>query len=337
MASKTVIIKKSKKGPRPRVQSRALVVVKQPAQRSSKQTNRKGKRGGSRDGTLAYSHARSLQGSKQRFSTSADGNVLSVHGKEYFRELTTTSVFTTQQFKLNATNVLAFPKAQVLGMVFEEYCIRSLHVDYVPACPTTRSGSVTMMIDYDSSDPAPSSLLEAMSNNSSVTGAVGMPLRVSFTPKAQAQVWYYTTMINNVTETIASERQEAVGSLFVSTSHSSTADAGLVAGYLQVTYDISFRTMRPPPEAFVQTSTRLDTLLPTSGYFPPLLLESSVGFNGLSGNSAETPLPVSQPLLNAANTLLLGAGQYCVNSLWNWLAPGVTREHSKRQPSQNQL
>lgn len=64
-------------------------------------------------------------------------------------------------YALNPGNNLLFPWLSVQALQYQEYKIHSLSVDWVPIAPTSTQGDVILAVDYEASNPAPTTEVQA--------------------------------------------------------------------------------------------------------------------------------------------------------------------------------
>lgn len=290
-----------------------------PSSNSVKKSKKaKNKNPTSKKAKMPFSEAGIIKSGRMKFSTAGDGSSLSISGSDMFYELQTTKNFIVRPFPINTRNFALFPKLQTMGLMFEQYCVRKFRVRYTPACPTTRAGSLALMLDYDAADGPPISIIQAMNNASAASGPIGSPLSLNYTPSSQSLRWYYTAQ-NSDSVTPSAKRLDDPGNLYVITQNSTTADDFAIAGYLSVDYDILFRNMRPTPVGFiVDRSPLIGTVLPASvgGAATPLsqVVENVLGFWNDEKEGTEYPIP-GNTAVNATQTVLTALGTYAVGYL----------------------
>jgi hypothetical protein len=280
-----------------------------------------------------FTSAVSLTGSRApKFRAGVNGSDLIVDGCEVFRDISVSQYYAPLQFTINPSNILLFPKLQAIGSVFEEFAVRKLHFRYIPACPSTRSGSFTLSLDYDPNDPAPKSVLEAMANSSSVTFGAGDRAELRFDPVAQRLRWYYTNVPTNIS-VVPDNRQISPATLFVLSLNATSADSGSIGGYLTVDYEFEFRTMRPASEAFfAATAANTGLSIPSGGSTLDLLLQNALGYTGLTGSSLTVGNPGSYAV-SEKNATLMSAGLYVLSTLWSWLGAATELDEEFKRPS----
>lgn len=126
--------------------------------------NRRGRGGLRPNGRIPLAYKASFTNRKPQVRNVRDG-VRVVH-KEYVAPLSGAGAgFHNVYWEwVNPGNANVFPWLSQMAFNYESYSINSLVVDYMQTCPTTTSGNVVMMQDYDASDTLPSSITEAMNN-----------------------------------------------------------------------------------------------------------------------------------------------------------------------------
>lgn len=100
-----------------------------------------------------------------------DTNGLTINHKELLARVSGTAAFTATSYVLNPAVPETFPWLSPIATRFEYYHIRSLRVLYVPRCPTTTAGTLSMAFDKDVLDPDPISYRSLLSYQ----GAVSTP------------------------------------------------------------------------------------------------------------------------------------------------------------------
>lgn len=105
---------------------------------------------------------------KPNFVTSRDG-IRIVH-KEYLTTLSpdSSSFSLIAKYPINPGLQVTFPWLNTIANNFESYTINYLRVHYVPRCPTTTSGEVMMLIDYDASDDPPTTKSHVLNSQNAI-------------------------------------------------------------------------------------------------------------------------------------------------------------------------
>lgn len=94
------------------------------------------------------------------------GDVIRVRHREYIADITGSTGFTTQVFRINPGVASTFPWLSNLAANFEKYRFRSLKFMFESSVATTTSGSVMLAIDLDVLDapPATKAIMLQMQN-----------------------------------------------------------------------------------------------------------------------------------------------------------------------------
>lgn len=82
------------------------------------------------------------------------------------------SLFTTTVVEVNPGLALSFPWLSGVAHNYESYKFRKLVYRYVPSCPISTAGSISMAVDYDVDDYTPSMKSQLMSFQGAVSGPV---------------------------------------------------------------------------------------------------------------------------------------------------------------------
>ena len=96
----------------------------------------------------------------------------------------------TSFLSVNAQNPAMFPWLSQIAANYDYYRVKRMRLVYVPLCPTSTAGRVSLIYDPDSSDPAPQSKSEISAmecyTEGPVWGTSYLDVRLSDTNK-----WYY--------------------------------------------------------------------------------------------------------------------------------------------------
>lgn len=177
--------------------------------------------------------------------TANGSNRFRARGCEVIAQVASTSNFTVfRQSALNPGNPNLAPRLQAMALMFEKYRFLKFGIEYHPGCPTVQSGAVGIMVDFDPTDPAPSSLVTLAQNECAAVGTVAFPLRVSATFNSN-DPWYYVTSMASPNNTNAVQQWEHQGRMFICTDQAASSSNALFAGYLSISYEIEFLRLRP--------------------------------------------------------------------------------------------
>lgn len=104
---------------------------------------------------------------KAAMSTRANGDATVAH-REYVRDFGGSVGFATSSLSINPGLVGTFPWLSSVARRYESYRFRKLKFCYETISPTSKGGTVAIVIDYDPSDSAPVDKTQALSYRSSV-------------------------------------------------------------------------------------------------------------------------------------------------------------------------
>jgi hypothetical protein len=90
----------------------------------------------------------------------------------------------TASYALNPGLATSFPWLSVQAQQFQEYRFRKLCYEYVPIAPTSTQGDVTLCVDYDSSNPPPTSEVQASDLSGTIVDSCWKPIMIRLNPSA---------------------------------------------------------------------------------------------------------------------------------------------------------
>jgi hypothetical protein len=96
---------------------------------------------------------------RPNISRSMNGDIKIAH-REYVQDLVGSVAFANNQFPCNPGLASTFPWLSKLAPQYESYDFESLVFEFETTSPTTATGTVSMAVDYDASDAAPSNQTE---------------------------------------------------------------------------------------------------------------------------------------------------------------------------------
>jgi hypothetical protein len=216
------------------------------------------------------------------------GHSFVAEGEEVVSQVNTTVAWEYQaQPFINPLDPEFSPRLAAIAMAFERYRMRELSVCYHPACPTTRSGALGMMIDFDPSDQGPINMQEIASNEAGAVGSVGAPLKISASWPATEP--YLVTSANS-SASASDANWRFPGRLWVCSAHAVSADANSIAGYISVRYRVEFLRLRPTPQTVAASSCEAEAKGGTlSTQVIDLLWQNVVGDWGTSASVDPNP------------------------------------------------
>lgn len=192
---------------------------------------------------------------------SSNGNVTRVSHREFISDITAASSgFATINFAINPGNVTAFPWLAAIAANYESYTFKKLAYRYVPLCPTSTQGRVTMAIDYDARDSIPTSKAVL----SQYQGAVATPTwqqGLHVAQPANLTKFAKQRYVSGATVPANSDvKTYHVGQFILATSNTPATQTQL--GELWVEYDVEFQT---PQIATVAAAASNNERQPISG------------------------------------------------------------------------
>lgn len=142
--------------------------------------------------------------------------------------------------KINPGNARVFPWLSTIAQRFESYIFKSLRFIYEMQSATTNSGTVMLVVDYDTVDPPPASKEQMMA----YVGAVRSPPWFAAVFNAapgdlrKAKTYYVNASEDNPSGT--DPKTYFVGNVYCATQ--ATIDEGVTWGELYVEYDVELIT-----------------------------------------------------------------------------------------------
>lgn len=153
------------------------------------------------------------------------GNNVFIKHREYISDVTATLDFAVlKKFAMNPGLADSFPWLSAVASRFEKYRFHKLVYRYETDAPTTTSGSIMLVPDFDAEDVAPISKIAALSYKSSVRSQVWERVSTSFFKEdltALPQYFVRTTQVANT-----DIKTYDVGNMFICSSGSSEGKGG---------------------------------------------------------------------------------------------------------------
>jgi len=228
-----------------------------------------------------------------------------VRHSEYFGEIgTANSIFTVtgnSPYAINPANDAVFPWLSPIALRYETYKFHKLDFRYETMVSTSTGGAIFMAVDYDATDPAPTSKQNFLSYKSAVRGPVWQAIRHVCDPKDLHKIPQRNTL-NQAPPPGQDPRLYNVGNLF--TAYESVSPAS--NGELWVDYDVEFQT----PQMTSDTGPTTINLFPGNGNTNPL-------YNATINSASKVPLAtLKQNLATGLTDLVIGqAGTYIYDSV----------------------
>lgn len=191
----------------------------------------------------------------------SNGNMTRITNREFISDISSSaSGFSATNIAINPGSATAFPWLSAIAANYESYTFKRLSYRYVPLCPTSTPGRVTMAIDFDARDAAPTSKAVL----SQYQGAVAVPVwqqGVYTANSANLVKFAKQRYVNGPTPPANSDvKTYHLGNFIIATSNTPTAAAAL--GELWVEYDVELQT---PQIATVAASAQQSERQPISG------------------------------------------------------------------------
>lgn len=217
--------------------------------------------------------------SKPRMVTAPNGNCRIRH-REYLKDIVaqaaSPSLFTSEGFPVNPGMSGTFPWLSQIAPRFEKYRFNSLKFQFETEAPTSLGGSLILTLDYDASDQAPQSKVQAMAYKNAVRSAPWEECtHTSAKEDLSQQKQYFVRSGANPASTDV--KLYDVGNLFVCSQNVVTGGATL--GELYVDYDIELLT----PQLQLPSQDDVD----------------SVAIQSAGGTTAAIPLGTSPTFVNS--------------------------------------
>jgi hypothetical protein len=186
---------------------------------------------------------------KPRITTSSNGDTRIVH-KEYLGEVTGQTAFTSTTYRIQPGSFKTFPWLAAVANRYEKYRFNRLRFCYETDCATTVAGTVMLIPDYDSSDPAPVSKIQALTYQDSARGQAWTPFCFDASKENLKALPQYN-VVSGQPPPGTDIKFYQVGNMFLCVSGFS---GSLVVGELWVEYDITLMapdTGSPPVSAII--------------------------------------------------------------------------------------
>jgi hypothetical protein len=273
---------------------------------------------------------------KPNMRTKPNGDCIIRH-REYIQEInaggSSPSVFTAQQLSIQPGASASFPWLSQIATRFEKYQFKMLKFIFETEAPTALGGSLMLTVDYDASDPAPISKVQAMAYENAVRSPPWQECEHrSRVMDISNQKGYY------IRDSALGANQDIklydTGNLFICSQN--VATAGSLLGELYVEYEIHLMTPQLPsaPVASTLSGTAgtAASIVTTGQVITGNLITSQVGnlvsltnlivgqkyllqslCSTVSAGSVGVPsAPVGMTLNNAlsSNGSVISAGQY---------------------------
>jgi hypothetical protein len=205
---------------------------------------------------------------KAKMTTSPNGDCRIVH-REYIADLVSEasnpSLFKSDSFPVNPGMSVTFPWLSQIAPRFEKYRFEKLHFDFETEAPTSVGGSVILTLDYDASDAAPVSKVQAMAYKNAVRSPPWEEAcHVSAREDLGQQRQYFVR--DSAVPANSDVKLYDVGNLFACSQNILTGGSATTLGELYVDYVVVLITPQlnvaappPPPIAVQMFGGRVDS------------------------------------------------------------------------------
>lgn len=169
------------------------------------------------------------------------GNVTRVCHREFVADISaTSSSFLTNVIAVNPGNPQAFPWLSAIAVNYETYTFKKLAYRYVPLCPTSTQGRITMALDFDARDTTPTSKAVLSQYQGAVATPVWQQGLYTCTPANLVKGYKQRYVSGATVPTNTDVKTYHLGSFILSSSNTPAASTQL--GELWVEYEVEFQT-----------------------------------------------------------------------------------------------
>lgn len=190
-------------------------------------------------GKAPVAQARRVTATKPKIEGRSSNGDIRVRHREYIADVAGSVLFTATQLQINPGSEGCFPWLSQIARRFESYSFTTLKFYYESQAPTTATGTILLVLDYDAADAAPSGKVDAMSYRGSVRCA---PWQESCHSSAKEDLHKSKSNYVRGDSVLAANldiKSYDIGNLFVCTQ----GQAGTTAiGELYVEYDVMLLT-----------------------------------------------------------------------------------------------
>jgi hypothetical protein len=246
-----------------------------------------------------------VRASKPRITTLANGD-MRVHHREFVLDLLGSVAYTSTSIAINPGQTVLFPWLSMIAQRYESYRFKSLRFCLDTVAPTTATGSILMAVDYDATDDAPTSKVQAMSYRSSVRAAPWVDLE--FVPQSEDLHKLPSNFVRDVLTLPANRDLKLydIGNLYLITQgQASTAQVS----ELYVEYDVELITPQLGP---LGSGTEIGGSAGLSG---------TVGFGSNWALDADSTVPVT---IDATGTTLTFLSAFSGTVIYNLIGTVIT-------------
>lgn len=271
---------------------------------------------------------------RQRGPVLSNGGEFRVRHREYLQDLVTAvnGNLNTIFYAIQPGLAQYFPWLSQLAQNFQYYRINSLSFEFESTAPSTASGQLVMLINYDSRDDTQVNVQQYMNFKGAVDTVVWKSIRLPFVKPSEAKSRYYIR--NGAQPTGTDIREYDVANFNLAIFNSSIVNAQV--GRLLVSYDISLifpRTTVTPLTMSLVASTQsaggqvftasapFNAALLTPGTVSGSYQFINTGYFDTKNQGDGRNVVPSWPYVGG-NTVYCNGGDWCITALWEDLAGG---------------
>jgi len=163
------------------------------------------------------------------------GDSIVIAHKEILKEIVGSVAFAATKTEINAGIAATFPWLSSMATGYEFYRFLKLAFTYVPHVPTTATGTVGLVTDFDAADAAPTSMINALSASNCSSGPTWQKQVSKLTNANLSHMFKDRTVRSNAIAANLDIKTYDTGNLFVCTQ--GQADASAV-GYIYAEYEV---------------------------------------------------------------------------------------------------
>jgi hypothetical protein len=234
-----------------------------------------------------------------------DGRVLVRH-REYIQDIIGTANFTVLALSINPGLLATFPWLSQIAPAYESYRFKRLSFIYEPACATSTAGSVMLAVDFDASDPAPSSKAVMLSYQNAVRAAPWASVTYHCSAQDLAKLNQRYVRRGQPPPTSNDLLLYDVGSMFVATFGNTVVSIGeLHVDYELELYTPQLTSLVSAGDGIVQIAANTPSITAPFGlsdYFGPQGLISVTNVAGLSTLTINQPGRYLMSMTSSATT-----------------------------------
>lgn len=279
---------------------------KRPNQRSRKNLPRRNgpPQRKTRGPPVAY---RAVNRSRSQRVTNVTSNTQTVFHREFIGSVVTQNTAEFQIVKtlpLNPGLSAAFPWLSATAKNYESYKFNKLQIEYVPTCPTTTTGKLSMLIDYDALDNPPSNAIQLQNSAGAVSTQLWSPATLTASAEQMNKAYKSKYVRNTNIPQNGDLKTYDAGNLYIAVEGNASSAA---VGDVYIRYSVTLLT---PQLGLASLNEDIQTFKTNSG----------TGSHPLN-NAVKTGVPLVEVVPNPSydRVTFNAPGEYLVDFLSNSL------------------